>query len=298
MLGSLRRCVRLALLAATIGMVASNTAWAWGPDGHQIVARVAYGRLDPATKAAVDKIIAHGIDYAGCPAHSLDQFAVFPDCVRTKGKYAAIDNIHFDDIELCDQPPVPPASKPYCGNGICATEGIKRFAAVLRNSSASDYDRAEALAYVIHLVGDVHQPLHAENNGDRGGNNVSTRRDTGAVPPNPPHAIRAELHAFWDGGLVWSSVGNVDDGTTAVANRAQSNAATWGGGDPDTWVGESHKIAQHAYQALSIACGAGTTGPVRITKAYVDMFDGDVADQLGKASVRLSETLASALAGQ
>jgi hypothetical protein len=281
--------------AAAMVLVTGHSAWAWGPDSHQIVARVAYGHLTPSVQRAIDKIVAHGIDYAGCGAHSLDTFATFPDCARTKGKYAATAKIHFDEIPLCDVAPVAPAPKPYCLDGVCASEGIKRFAKVLKDPSASDDDRAEALAFVLHLVADVHEPLHAADNGDQDGVKVAVRLAPDAAPPNPPHHIRPEFHAIWDNGLVWASVGNVEDGTRAVKTLAEAHAAQWRGGSPDTWVGESHVIAQRAYRALAIACGAGPTGPIDASKAYIDQFKGGVADRLGQASVRLADVLSSAL---
>ncbi|HVY33798.1 MAG TPA: S1/P1 nuclease [Caulobacteraceae bacterium] len=273
-----------------------HSAWAWGPDAHQIVARVAYGRVSPQVQQAVDKIVAHGIDYAGCSAHTLDAFATFADCARTKGKYAPTANIHFDNIPLCDEPPRPPAPKPYCQDGVCVSEGIKRFVKVLNDPSASDDDRTEALAFVLHLTADAHEPFHAADNGDQDGVKVAIRLAPDAVPPNPPHHIRPEFHAIWDNALVWASVGNVDDGARAVKALAEAHAAQWRGGSPDSWVGESHALAQRAYKALSIACGAGPVGPVDVSKTYIDQFKGETADRLGQASVRLADVLSSALA--
>ena len=279
-------------------LLGAADAWAWGPDAHQIVARTAYGRLTPSVQRTVDRIIAHGLDYAGCSAHSLETFATFADCARTKGKYAATANIHFDNIPLCEAPPVPPAPKVYCPDGVCASEGIKRFVKVLGDRSASDDDRAEALAFVVHLVADAHEPLHAADNNDQDGVNVAVRLDPDAVPPNPPHHVRPEFHAIWDNALVWASVGDVDSGTLALKARVAADAAQWRGGSPDSWVGESHAIARRAYSALSIPCGAGRTGPISISKGYIDQFKGEAEDQLGKASVRLADVLTTALAGQ
>lgn len=288
--------VRSIILAGALALVTGHCAWAWGPDSHQIVARVAYGRVAPPVQRAIDKIVAHGVDYAGCSAHTLETFATFADCARTKGKYAPTANIHFDNIPLCNDPPPPPAPKPYCPDGVCVSEGIKRFVKVLRDPISSDDDRAEALAFVLHLVADAHEPLHASDNNDQNGVKQAVRLDADAVPPNPPHPIRSEFHAIWDNAVVWASVGDVDNGTQAVKALAEAHAAQWRGGSPDTWVGESHALAQRAYQALSIACGAGPGAPATISKAYIDQFKGEAADRLGQASVRLADLLSSALA--
>jgi len=83
-----------------------------------------------------------------------------------------------------------------CPNGACVVAKIEQFERVLADRQASERERLEALKYLVHFIGDMHQPLHASNNHDRGGNDVTVTfvgRQT-------------NLHAVWDSGIIEPAV--------------------------------------------------------------------------------------------
>src|SRR2546430_12827011 len=108
------------------------------------------------------------------------------------GTAAARPRWHYDDVPICAS--VPKAR--YCPDRQCNTEQLKRLITVLADTRAASRDRNEALKWLVHLVGDIHQPLHAADNGDRGGNRVPVAlagvRTRG----------RESLHRAWDNDLV------------------------------------------------------------------------------------------------
>jgi nuclease S1 len=162
-----RTTVRLLLFAAV--MVATSQAQAWGPDGHAIVAAIAEARLDPAIRAQVAQLLS--CDQTG--AQHLDQIASWADAVRTRDQTTG--PWHFVDIPLQTQLFDPNRD---CAGGNCVVAQIRRFASVLANRNDTPQHRLDALKFLVHFVGDIHQPLHCETDftqlpppeGDRGGN--------------------------------------------------------------------------------------------------------------------------------
>src|SRR3546814_13399843 len=95
---------------------------------------------------------------------------------------------HYQDVNIC----APFALPPECAEGNCVSAQITRDMATLRDRHAARIDRLKALAFLIHFVGDLHQPLHAGEKGDAGGNKVNAAYGIYAPP-------RLNLHSLWDG---------------------------------------------------------------------------------------------------
>lgn len=170
----------LVAFVASILLVAP-TALAWGPEGHAIIADIAESHLTPAAKAHVGELLA-------MEGHvHLDEVASWADEVRQQRRETA--PWHYVDIPL-DAPGYDAARD--CPGGNCVVATIIAFEKVLADKSAVQQDRLEALKWVVHFVGDIHQPLHAEDHSDKGGNEV--------------HVVyfgkATNLHAVWDGGII------------------------------------------------------------------------------------------------
>jgi len=306
----LRICTVLAALVAGLWF---QPALAWGPQGHDIIIRVAYGRLTAPQRAKFDAIVAKGgtlkveyVDDEGksqrCSANSLGGLANWADCVRYGGPYKATYNAHFDDMPYCPKPPAPaPAKASYCQDGICASAAIPRYIALLKAPGTTDFERAAALAFIIHFVGDAHQPLHnIDNANDHGGNSVVV--DIAPIKPDG-QSRRTKLHKVWDGDVIKWVFSSEEVGVKATAARAEALHARWTSNDfgeaaTARWSLATHKLAVKAYDAVSPAPACGVTdGTVhKIDQAYFGKFNLDVQDQLAAASVRLADILEDALA--
>jgi hypothetical protein len=177
-------------------------AFGWNDAGHEIVAAIAYSRLNPAAKAKVDRLLAVPIDPAGRsepadPAKRFMHASHWADDVRSRLPQKSVE--HYIDLPQPSDPTPVPKDQPEADNVITALE---KYVQTLR-SGREDAEAAMALRFVIHFVGDIHQPLHGATRisralpeGDRGGNLFMVRvpDDTGTL-----HPVR--LHAYWDGGL-------------------------------------------------------------------------------------------------
>jgi S1/P1 Nuclease len=286
------KTVSLLLFAS---MIFGGQALAWGPEGHAIIAEIAEARLEPAARAQIAQLLSLDASHA----QHLDQIASWPDTVRPFRPETA--PWHFVDIPLTA--PAYDVNRD-CVGGNCVVAQIQRFAAVLGDRNAAPQDRLEALKFLVHFVGDVHQPLHCETDltnfpppqGDRGGNDIHltyfSHRST-------------NLHAVWDGGVIEEALHvhlgphfTPDLSATAAEaanlNQAISNnhLAAWA---PDglaanlpvatvQWANESHSLARTAYQNL----------PAVRQQGWDQTYQGpawQIIQQLARGGVRLAKLL-------
>jgi hypothetical protein len=168
-----------------------------------------------------------------------------------------------------------------CSRNRCIVAQIARERVVLADRSLLPAIRAEALKFLIHFVGDLHQPLHASDNGDRGGNDVRVvlaRK-------------RTNLHALWDTALV-AALGRdpVSLGTSLEAKISLAQKQQWQGGSSAEWANESLALARtEIYAALG---GTGdTNAPLILPNDYAAAKAPIVKTQLQKAGVRLAWVL-------
>ena len=152
---------------------------------------------------------------------------------------------------------------------------------VLSNRRASDSVRAEALRFLIHFVADVHQPLHAEDHDDRGGNQV--RVTIGRY--------RANLHRVWDSEVIAALGPDSQGSASAIAHSiTPAQRKAWASGTPAQWVNDAHAIARdQIYPPL------GGRHEVRLPRDYAYRQAPVVRLLLAKAGVRLAFVLNSAL---
>lgn len=162
-------------------------AWAWGPEGHRIVAELAQRHLSPAAEAQVERLLA--------PEHTkrLADIATWADDIQDDPSQQALwkatralHYINFRDRQCDYQPPRD------CPDGRCVVGGLEHYVAVLGDHSQSDAARRQALKFVVHFVGDVHQPLHAGYRDDKGGNTYQVQFQ----------GKGSNLHRVWDSGML------------------------------------------------------------------------------------------------
>jgi hypothetical protein len=279
------------LLAASL-LLAAEGALAWGPQGHRTIGAIADRLLTPGAHAAVSQLLADDRDKFDNPSGRTTLESVSEWADELHGTAAGHPTWHYDDVPVCGG-----GGKPgYCPDGQCNTEQLKRLIAVLGDGRAPARERNEALKWVVHLVGDIHQPLHAADNGDHGGNLVPV------VLEGVRTRGRENLHRAWDGDLVQLTLDsrnrqqpprNIDALTAEAANLVREV----GQGTPDSWARESNNLARNvAYHYPGFVCNSLPAGVVVLDAAYLDDAHVVVRERLLLAGARLASLLNKALA--
>ena len=305
----------LNVLAAAV--CAPAISFAFGDEGHRVVALVARTQMTPAAIAAADRLVAMDTSSFkmtfsdGQPtSSSFDREATWADYYRTSqqpSKDALPIRIHtyswhFVDIELhggslqtaCyDFPKPAPGTLASQGpDPDCIVNKIEQFAAELGSPGTSDDEKLLALKFLMHFIGDIHQPLHATDDLDRGGN-----AETAVVG-----AKTALLHSHWDNTFVEKIGAQGDTPNTdpqAVANALRKptpvEVAQWmGPANLRVWALESYALAQsYAYGPLPRPL-AGAPVQYQLDATYTKNAIQVTEDQLLKAGYRLAAVLNAA----
>jgi hypothetical protein len=268
------------------------TARAWGFDGHKIIAVIAADNLTPAAASHVAEILGVSPDKRQITT-AMETASVLPD-TKFRDADERTKPWHYIDICLQDRRTDVDAR---CPGGDCVTAKIDEFAKRLKERRYDRWGAAGDLAFLIHFVGDVHQPLHAANDADHGGNCVSVDSSTRAK----------DLHAVWDTTLVRRLEYSIDSGrpeTTAhkleKSYGAERDSDSWIAADDIAW--ESNQVARSdIYGALRIplepcqptadACINPAGHPVELDSSYLDREDLVAGHQLAKAGFRLASLM-------
>ena len=198
------------------------------------------------------------------------QWSTWPDDLREWPGYGSSAPLHYLNFPLNQCSYVPQRD---CRNGKCVIGALERFAATAADRTRPDAERADALKWVIHLVGDVHMPLHAAWGHDRGGNDEQVRfRGQGM-----------NLHRLWDSGLIGTRrLRAVPYGDDLLARPRHAFDPAWGGGSASRWAEESCRIVRD-----------GLVYPERpgIDRAYVDRSLPIIERRMLEAGTRLAAAL-------
>src|SRR5215213_9927789 len=196
----LRRTILAAAFVCLI-LLPAKVASAWGAGGHMMTAYIAYQRLNSKAKAEANRLLRLPVNPASVTSKSRDfvNASHWADDLRPFPEFKFAAALHFADFPFSvDGTPVP-TDQPAPENVIVALE---RNVETLKTST-DDNERAQALRFIIHFVGDIHQPLHCSTrvdsehqDGDRGGNGFNV-----TVPDANGGTTKSNLHSFWDSGL-------------------------------------------------------------------------------------------------
>ncbi len=260
-------------MIASLLILPIGSAKAWGNLGHRITAEIAEELLTPTSRSQIhnllaDESLADAANYMD--THRDELHAYWPTSARW----------HYDNKEVC-------GAAPYCRDGACATHQIEIFRQQLADKNASRSQRVMALRLLIHMIGDIHQPLHMADNNDRGGNDTWVRMYAGAQ--------RYRLHEIFDTELVRDNVHHRRDFLYAheLLSRVQPQLAVWQTGNVDSWAKESYQSgAKFVYGSLpEFTCGMQDSHTITLTPEYVSNAHELVATQLAKAGVRIAVML-------
>jgi hypothetical protein len=258
------------VIALTLPLLLPHATRAWGPHGHRIATRVAEVRLSPAARATIRDLLHEG-DTLVDVCNWADQEG--HDAVPGSAPW------HYVNVPLG----ATRYDARYCNGGDCVVARIKHFRSVLADRSTPRRERARALLFLVHLVEDVHQPLHVGDNHDRGGN-LTQIQFFGAG---------TNLHRLWDSDLI----NEIDRNERAWVQRiahllTQENVRSWSQGSIEDWATESLLDCKKAYEFP-----AGARQPIpsgtRLGAEYVAFAQPILERRLAQAGVRLANELNS-----
>lgn len=284
---------RALLLSCVLALAtAPGAALAWGREGHAVVAQIARGYLTPKAAAAVDALLAADTDALTAP--DLGARASWADAWRKDHRETT--EWHFADVEL-DHPDLAaacfgfPASASPASAGPakdCVVGRLDAFEKELADPKTDPAERLLAFKFVLHFVGDLHQPLHAADNQDRGGNCVP-------LALGGPRTVN--LHSYWDTVALEAIEPDADKlATKLTAQITPADRKTWEKGDAKAWAMESYAIAKSTVYTLGSKPGcANDATPLPLPTGYDQAAQAAIALQLKKAGVRLALELNRAL---
>ena len=250
--------------------LATPPALGWGRDAHAIAAELAQRQLTPAARAEVSRLL------AGEPEPNLPGVASWADDIRKADPKDPRSRWHYVNFRDggCDYLPARD-----CPDGACVVGAIERQLAVLSDRSRTDAERRDALKYLVHFIGDVHQPLHSTPRADKGGGDFQVNLEGRGT----------NLHLVWDYDLLPST------GVSAQAHAGQLAARP--ALDPDPTRGAKHPARAWAQESCRIvADGAIYPTGHKIDDGYVRAHRPLAEQRLRQAGDRLAATLNAALA--
>lgn len=278
-----RAIAALALLC----LLATPTAAYW-EYGHGSVARIAWEQMRPDTRRAVAALLRQGrlLETPDCPVATIEEASYWADCIKPGERFAYAYSWHYQNVDICK----PFDLKAACKDGHCVSAQIERQARLLADTTVPTRERLMALAFLIHFVGDLHQPMHAGDHGDLGGNRVAA--NYGII------GGRTNLHGIWDGWLAERAISTPPAGpSTLLASVPAEERARLADGTVEDWSREMWgKARDIAYKSL-VDDPCGETPVVRPTldEAEVRALIPDVRRNVVAGGVRLAKLLDDAL---
>ena len=266
------------------------SAWAWGTDGHKIIAVISVDNLTQAAQSHVANVLGVPADQI---ASAMEAASIRPDW-EFREEYPSTAPWHFVDICLKDRRADLPLR---CPGGNCVTGKVDEYSRRLKEGNYDRWGAAGDLAFLIHFVGDLHQPLHTANDADEGGNCIKV--------DSQPRA--KNLHYAWDTTFVRRLESSIDSGRPeTTARRLEQTYANekaldaWIPGHTDDIAWESDQVARSdIYAALNIpvepcdppAALCSNEPEVSLSPAYMDHAATVAGHQLAKAGFRLASLL-------
>ncbi|MFC0445219.1 S1/P1 nuclease [Pseudidiomarina halophila] len=220
-----------ALTLACASSLVTSDAHAWGKTGHRITGKIAEAYLTDEARAAIQALLG---------PESLAEASTYADEMRSNPStfwqetagpfhYVTLQQPHHYHAE--DEPPQ--------GDAMSA---LSDFTATLQNPDATREEKQLALRFIVHIIGDLHQPLHVGSAAlnDRGGNDVKVVF----------FGEQSNLHRVWDSGLVDHQQLSYSEFSDWLQRKISTpQAQSWATPDPYAWINESSKLRDEVYPA-------------------------------------------------
>lgn len=258
---------RSLLLSAVLGinLLIALPVYPWGHKGHKIVGQIAQQNLTEKAWKKVKTILKP----RSSVAKTLARAAIWPG--RTGRKFREMNSFHFVDFTTEE---TTYDRERNCLHRNCIVEALRWYRRVMVDQKAPSNIRRIALRFVAHLVGDIHQPLHAGHRKDRGGNQIYVEY----------RGAEVKLHKLWDTSLIEEE----QESSAEIAGRLNKGVSpddrwVWQGGTVVHWAEESLRLARsHAYKIPE-------TGA--ITDEYISRVLPVIRRRLAQGGIRLAWVL-------
>ncbi|HEX7857676.1 MAG TPA: S1/P1 nuclease [Sphingobium sp.] len=247
------------MIALALSLLMISPAQAWGPVGHRITGAIADQNLSGLARANIRLLLGE---------EDLAEAATWPDDMRSDPSafwQKTASPWHYvtvkgDDYQTSDAPPE--------GDAMTA---LSRFTATLRDPKMSIDDKRLALRFIVHIIGDLHQPLHAGGGSDRGGNDVKVSW----------FGKSTNLHAVWDSALIDArSLSYSEYAAWLSRSITPEQVVVWNDVNPATWIHESVALRKTVYPENP-----------GLSYDYAYQHRGEVDDRLKQAGVRIAAYL-------
>jgi hypothetical protein len=285
-----RLAFRALLLLALL--LPATPAMAWWEYGHGTVGRIAYMSVKPHTRHEIDLLLRQGrlLQTPTCSVRTIELASYWPDCIKTLGeRFSYASSWHYQNVNICR----PFDLRTPCADGNCVSAQIERNVRILADVRIPTRERLMALAFLVHFMGDLHQPMHAGDHGDLGGNRVLV--NYGVI------GGRTNLHAIWDGYLADRGISQPPGeaaGILSVLSPAERTAMEQG--TITDWSRESWEVSKSAaYGSLfeDPCADRPANAPVPVmTEAIVQRLIPVVRQQVARGGLRLARLLDEAFA--
>lgn len=300
---NIRKALALSLTALIFIFNLPAKTFGWGTEGHQIVATMAEKLLTTQARNKINGLL-NAAPHAG---ETMVSVALWADTIRgiEPGKRPETPNWHFVDIPLGEDDYDASRDCPETTNGSCAVSALVMFQDILAQKKKSYFERNaplpryEASKFIIHFVGDLHQPLHCitdtrtDPEGDRGGGTKKVKWF---------NATGKNLHGIWDTDILRRNMQGQSTAqyanslfnslTAAEKNMAKPSNSTTptviSRGTIEDWAEACHEIGESAYSDLGTA---GQGGVFNLGQNYYDAHRSQVDAQLKLAAIRLARIL-------
>jgi hypothetical protein len=262
--------------------------FAWGANGHRVVAQICYDNLNPTARARVDAAMGDNL---------LAQLSTWPDYIKAEKGWDFAKSWHYmtvqPDLTVADVN-AENSAKPKIDD---VREGIELMVNILKGDAAARSKMtdlmtenkleplagsldATALAFLIHFIGDLHQPMHVGKNRDLGGNKISVMF----------FGNRKNLHSVWDSGIIEQEKLSYTEFAAFASVHTRARKAEWENDDLETWIKESVVLRERIYNTLYDQTDR-ETGLPDFSYDYQHDFLPIVEDRLAAAGYRAAAVL-------
>jgi len=209
------------LLILFFSFIISLQALGWGQIGHRVIGQIAYNHLSKKVRKQIEVIL---------DGQSIAMVSNFMDEIKSEPKYDSLGPWHYCTIPDGEEY----GGAPEEGDVI---QAINNYVELLKSGSLSTQEEAFTLKCLIHLVGDIHQPLHVGNGTDRGGNDVKVTYFWQS----------SNLHRVWDTGIIDGQNLSYTEYTNWIDHVNKSQKLKWQSDDIMVWAKESMSYRDQIY---------------------------------------------------
>lgn len=254
------------VLAISVGMLINGSlisqVQAFGPLGHRIIGQIAENNLTSDAKQAIDSI---------SNGKSLAQLSTWADEIRSDKNWYHAGPWHY--VSIADDETWQTVKRSDKGDIIAKLEDFER---ALSNPQLDATKKLEALAFYVHFVGDIHQPLHVGHSHDKGGNAITVKW----------FGEQTNLHSVWDSKILNHQELSYTEYSKFLSHFNADDVKSWQGKNYYQWADESKSLRESTYQFEK-----NRDGEDDLRFNYVFIHKPVIEKRVQQAGVRLAEKL-------